>query len=290
VERVDAVSDAETDRLISEYLERYHVAIELKPGGARHASLRDAARIELGLHQFLRDGNFKGFTDTFQILHGLKQLPGVAVQRLMNDGYGFGAEGDWKTCALLRAMKVMAGGLPGGTSFMEDYTYHLHPSGEKVLGAHMLEICESIADGTPSLEIHPLAIGGKEDPVRLVFTAPAGPALNATLVDLGNRYRLLLNEVDVVAPDAPLTRLPVARAVWSCRPDFRTAATAWLLAGGAHHVGFSQALRTEHMDDFASMAGIEFLSIDARTDVRGFKQELRTGEVYYHLAQGLGRV
>jgi L-arabinose isomerase len=290
VERVDAVSDAETDRLISEYLERYHVATELKPGGARHASLRDAARIELGLRQFLHDGNFKGFTDTFQILHGLKQLPGVAVQRLMNDGYGFGAEGDWKTCALLRAMKVMAGGLPGGTSFMEDYTYHLHPSGEKVLGAHMLEICESIADGTPSLEIHPLAIGGKEDPVRLVFTAPAGPAINATLVDLGNRYRLLVNEVDVVAPDAPLTRLPVARAVWSCRPDFRTAATAWLLAGGAHHVGFSQALRTEHMDDFASMAGIEFLSIDARTDVRGFKQELRTGEVYYHLAQGLGRV
>jgi L-arabinose isomerase len=290
VERVDAVSDAETDRLISEYLERYHVAIELKPGGARHASLRDAARIELGLRRFLHDGNFKGFTDTFQILHGLKQLPGVAVQRLMNDGYGFGAEGDWKTCALLRAMKVMAGGLPGGTSFMEDYTYHLHPSGEKVLGAHMLEICESIADGTPSLEIHPLAIGGKEDPVRLVFTAPAGPAINATLVDLGNRYRLLVNEVDVVAPDAPLTRLPVARAVWSCRPDFRTAATAWLLAGGAHHVGFSQALRTEHMDDFASMAGIEFLSIDARTDVRGFKQELRTGEVYYHLAQGLGRV
>ena len=255
VERVDAASDAETDALISEYLDRYEVAAELRPGGERHDSLRDAARIELGLRGFLCDGGFKGFTDTFQILHGLKQLPGLAVQRLMNDGYGFGAEGDWKTCALLRAMKVMAEGLPGGTSFMEDYTYHLHPSGEKVLGAHMLEICESIAAEKPSLEIHPLSIGGKGDPVRLVFTARAGPAINVSLVDLGNRFRLLLNEVDVVPPDAPLERLPVARAVWSCKPDFRTAATAWILAGGAHHTGFSQALSAEHLEDFAAMAG-----------------------------------
>ncbi len=290
VERVDAASDAETDQLIAQYLERYRVAAELRPGGERHASLREAARIEVGLRGFLRDGGFKGFTDTFEMLHGLRQLPGIAVQRLMNDGYGFGAEGDWKTCALLRAMKVMADGMPGGTSFMEDYTYHLHPSGERVLGAHMLEICESIAGDTPSMEIHPLSIGGKEDPVRLVFTAPAGPAINAALVDLGNRFRLLVNEVDVVEPEAPLPRLPVARAVWSCKPDFKTAATAWILAGGAHHTGFSRALGAEHLEDFAAMAGIEFLSIDDRTDVRGFRQELRTGEVYYHLAQGLGRV
>ncbi|HET8655092.1 MAG TPA: L-arabinose isomerase, partial [Longimicrobiaceae bacterium] len=223
VARIDGVGEAETDRLVSEYLESYRVAPELRQGGERHQSLRDAARIELGLRGFLREGGFKGFTDSFEILHGLKQLPGLAVQRLMNEGYGFGAEGDWKTCALLRAMKVMADGLPGGTSFMEDYTYDLHPSGQKVLGAHMLEICESIAGDTPSLEIHPLGIGGKEDPVRLVFTAPAGPAINASIVDLGNRFRLLVNEVDVVTPDEDLPRLPVARALWTCRPDFRTA-------------------------------------------------------------------
>jgi L-arabinose isomerase len=290
VERVDAASDAEVDRLIAEYLDRYRVAPELRTGGARHASLRDAARIEIGLRGFLGDGGFKGFTDSFQILHGLEQLPGLAVQRLMNEGYGFGAEGDWKTCALVRAMKVMADGLPGGTSFMEDYTYHLQPSGERVLGAHMLEICESIAAETPSLEVHPLSIGGKGDPARLVFTAPAGPAINASLMDLGNRFRMLVTEIDVVAPGGELTRLPVARAVWSCRPDFRTAVTAWILAGGAHHTGFSQALGAEHLEGFAAMAGIEFLTIDERTELRAFKQELRTGEVYYHIAQGLGRV
>jgi L-arabinose isomerase len=187
-------------------------------------------------------------------------------------------------------MKVMADGLPGGTSFMEDYTYDLHPSGQKVLGAHMLEICESIAGDTPSLEIHPLGIGGKEDPVRLVFTAPAGPAINASIVDLGNRYRLLVNDVDVVSPDEDLPRLPVARALWTCRPDFRTAVSAWILAGGAHHTGFSQALTSEHLEDFATIAGIEFVPIDESTNLRDFKRDLRSDEVYYHLAQGLGRV
>ena len=290
VEKVDAVGDAETDRLVAEYEERYAVASELRKGGERHESLRYGARIELGLRAFLDGGGFKGFTDTFEILHGLRQLPGLPVQRLMADGYGFGGEGDWKTCALLRAMKVMADGLPGGTSFMEDYTYHLHPSGHKVLGAHMLEICESIAAGKPSLEIHPLGIGGKEDPVRLVFDTPPGPGLNASLVELGNRYRLLVNEVEVVAPDQPLPKLPVARAVWLPRPDFKTACAAWILAGGAHHTGFSQALTSEHLEDFADIAGIEFVSIDDRTDLRGFKQDLRSNEVYYHLAQGLGRV
>jgi L-arabinose isomerase len=290
VEKVNAIGDAEVNNLCAEYEDSYNVAEPLRKGGERHESLRDGARIELGLRAFLEEGGFKGFTDTFEDLHGLKQLPGLAVQRLMNDGYGFGGEGDWKTCALVRAMKVMADGMEGGTSFMEDYTYHLHPSGHKVLGAHMLEICPSIAAAKPSLQIHPLGIGGKEDPVRLVFDTPPGPAINASIVDLGNRFRLLVNEVDVVAPDEPLPNLPVARAVWECKPDFKTACASWILAGGAHHTGFSQALTAEHMEDFAEIAAIEFAPIDGDTTIRNFKQDLRTNEVYYHLAQGLGRV
>jgi L-arabinose isomerase len=290
VERIEAVSDEEVSRLAREYEEQYSVASELRKGGERHESLRYGARTELGLRAFLEEGNFKGFTDTFEDLHGMKQLPGLAVQRLMKDGYAFGGEGDWKTCALLRAMKVMADGLSGGTSFMEDYTYHLHPSGHKVLGSHMLEICESIAAGKPSLEIHPLGIGGKEDPVRLVFDTPPGPAINASLVDLGNRFRLIVNEVEVIAPDEPLPKLPVARAVWECKPDFKTACASWILAGGAHHTGFSQALTSEHLEDFAEIADIEFALIDDQTTVRNFKQDLRTNEVYYHLAQGLSRL
>jgi len=290
VERVDAASDAEVDRLCAEYEAAYNVAPELRKGGARHASLRDGARIELGLRDFLTAGGFAGFTTTFEILHGLKQLPGLAVQRLMAEGYGFGAEGDWKTCALLRAMKVIADGLPGGTSFMEDYTYHLSPEGHQVLGSHMLEICESIAAGKPSLEVHPLGIGGKEDPVRLVFDAPPGRALNASIIDLGNRFRLLVNEVDVVAPSKPLPKLPVARAVWECRPDFKTACAAWIYAGGAHHTGFSYSVTTEHLEDFAEIAGIELAVIDAETTLRGFRQQLRNDELYYHLAPGVGRI
>ncbi len=290
VKVVNEAGDAAITRLCDEYVQRYDVAKELRKGGARHESLREGARIELGLRAFLKDGGFKGFTTTFEDLHGLKQLPGLAVQRLMADGYGFGAEGDWKTCALLRAMKVMAADLRGGTSFMEDYTYHLHPDGHLVLGAHMLEICESIAADKPSLEIHPLSIGGKEDPVRLVFNAPPGPAINASMIDLGNRFRLLVNEVDVVKPPKPLPKLPVARAVWKCRPDFKTACAAWIQAGGAHHTGFSYAVTTEHMEDFAEIAGVELVVIDANTDLRSFKQQLRTNEIYYHLAPGLGRM
>jgi L-arabinose isomerase len=287
---VDGASDAEVTRLCAEYEERYVVAGELRKGAARHSSLRDGARIELGLRAFLSAGGFKGFTTTFEDLHGLKQLPGLAVQRLMAEGYGFGAEGDWKTCALVRAMKVMADGLDGGTSFMEDYTYHLGPDSQLVLGAHMLEVCESIADGKPSLEIHPLSIGGKEDPVRLVFNAPAGPAINASIVDLGNRFRLLVNEVDVVAPPRPLPKLPVARAIWKCRPDFKTACGSWIRAGGAHHTGFSYAVTTEHMEDFAEIAGVELVVIDGNTNGRDFRQRLRSDEIYYHLAHGLARL
>jgi L-arabinose isomerase len=283
---VDAVSNARIAKLCAEYEELYTVAADLRAGGARHESLRYGARLELGLRSFLKDGGFKGFTTTFEDLHGLRQLPGLAVQRLMADGYGFGAEGDWKTCALLRAMKVMADGLPGGTSFMEDYTYHLSPKGHQVLGAHMLEICPSIAAGKPSLEIHPLGIGGKEDPVRLVFDAPAGPALNASLIDLGNRFRLIVNHVDAVKTPA-LPKLPVARAVWECQPDFKTACAAWILAGGAHHTGYSYAVTGEHLEDFATIAGIELVAIGAGTKLSEFKKELRWNELYYHLAQGL---
>jgi L-arabinose isomerase len=279
---VNAAADADVDRLAAEYDESYEVTEALRPKGNRRESLRDAARIELGLRAFLDNGGFKAFTDTFQDLHGLKQLPGVAVQRLMADGYGFRAEGDWKTAALVRAMKVMGHGLPGGTSFMEDYTYHL-ANGAKVLGAHMLEICPSIAAERPSLEIHPLSIGGKADPVRLVFTAPAGPAVNASIMDLGNRFRLVVNEIDVVAPDEPLPRLPVARALWVPRPNLKVAGAAWIYAGGAHHTGLSQALTTEHLEDFASMAGIELLVIDKNTRLRDFQNELRWNDAAYLL-------
>ena len=287
---VNEVSDHSIDALCAEYEERYTVAPELRRGGGRHASLRDGARIELGLRNFLENGGYKGFTTTFEDLHGLKQLPGLAVQRLMAEGYGFGAEGDWKTCALLRAMKVMGEGLKGGTSFMEDYTYHLLPGQECVLGAHMLEVCETIAAGKPSLEIHPLGIGGKEDPVRLVFTAPAGPAINASLIDLGNRFRLIVNEVDTVVAPEPLPKLPVAHALWKCRPSLKTACAAWIYAGGAHHTGFSQAVTTEHLEDFAEIAGLEIVIIDGATELRDFKTQLRNNELYYHIAPGLGRL
>ena len=281
---VKGATEAGVTRLCAEYADRYSVARELRRGGARHGSLRDAARIELGLRAFLERGGFRGFTTTFEDLHGLRQLPGLAVQRLMAEGYGFGAEGDWKTCALLRMMKVIGAGLPGGTSFMEDYTYHLHPSGSLVLGAHMLEICESIAAGRPSLEIHPLGIGGRDDPVRLVFNAPAGPALNASLIDLGGRFRLIVNEVDVVKPPRPLPRLPVARAVWRCRPDFKTACGAWIRAGGAHHTAFSYAVTAEHLRDFAEIAGIELVLIDRDTRLAELEKELRWNEAYYSSA------
>jgi L-arabinose isomerase len=286
VEVINGVAQSAIDGLVAEYEKLYTVAANLKAGGAKRDNLLYAARIELGLRSFLEKGQFKGFTNTFEDLHGLKQLPGLAVQRLMADGYGFGGEGDWKTCALVRAMKVMADGLPGGTSFMEDYTYDLGPRRPLVLGAHMLEICESIAAGKPRLEVHPLGIGGKADPVRLVFAAPAGAAVNASIVDLGGRFRLIVNAVDVVRPPRPLPRLPVARAVWTCRPDFKTACGAWIRAGGAHHTGFSYAVTAEHLRDFAEIAGIEVLVIDERTNLIDFEREMRANEVYYHLAGG----
>jgi L-arabinose isomerase len=286
VQRTQQVPNAEVDKLTAEYDQSYTVAEPLRAGGSRRQSLRDAARIELGLRSFLEETGSHAFTDTFEDLHGLEQLPGIAVQRLMADGYGFGAEGDWKTAALVRAVKVMAAGLKGGSSFMEDYTYHLKGTGQ-VLGAHMLEICPSISDEKPSAEIHPLSIGGKADPVRLVFTAASGPALNASVVDVGNRFRLVVNRVDIVEPTHALPKLPVARGVWIPEPNLKIAATAWISAGGAHHTALSRALTTEHLQNFADMAGMECLLIERSTEIAGFLKELRWNDMYYHLANGL---
>jgi L-arabinose isomerase len=284
VQVVREVADDEVDRLVGEYEGQYDVVPSLREGGERRASLRDAARIEAGLRIFLDTGGFKAFTDTFEDLGDLRQLPGIAVQRLMADGYGFGGEGDWKTAALVRIAKVMGAGLPGGSSFMEDYTYDFSPASPSVLGAHMLEVCPSIAANRPSCEIHPLSIGGKEDPVRLVFTASPGRAVVAALLDLGDRFRLLANEVEVVSPDEPLPKLPVARAVWKPKPDLATAAETWLMAGGPHHTVLSLALGTEAFADLAELAGIELLVIGDETCSRQFAKELRWNQAYYRLA------
>jgi L-arabinose isomerase len=283
VAEIDQTSDTDVEKLVKEYDQKYKLAEPLKKGQPRHQSLKDAAKIELGLQAFLERGNFKGFTDTFEDLHGMTQLPGIAAQRLMGMGYGFAAEGDWKTAALVRAMKVMGEGLQGGTSFMEDYTYHFDPDNSLVLGAHMLEICESIADGKPSCEIHPLGIGGKEDPVRLVFNSAAGPAVNASLVDRGNRFRLLVNEVLAVKPFQELPKLPVARVLWKPYPSMKTGCAAWILAGGAHHTSYSQNITASQLQDFAEMAGIEFVLIGKNTDIYQFKNELRWNDVYYQI-------
>ena len=285
VEQVNAISEKTINPLCADYEKLYTVVPVLKKGGNRHEELRYSARLELGLSAFLETIGAKGFTDTFEDLHGLRQLPGMATQRLMAAGYGFGGEGDWKTAALVRAMKVMGDGLPGGTSFMEDYTYHLSPKGHQVLGAHMLEICPTIASGKPKVEIHPLGIGGKEDPVRFVFDAPAGEALNASLVHLGNRFRLLINEVKAIKVPA-MPNLPVARAVWECKPDFKTACASWIYAGGAHHTGYSYSVTSEMLEDFATIAGIETVLINADTRLPQLKQDLRNNEVFYYLENG----
>ena len=284
---VNEIKDKEIDILVKEYADVYQISAEGKAGGALHQNVRYQARIELGLRKFLENGGFKGFTTTFEDLHGLIQLPGLAVQRLMNDGYGFGAEGDWKHAIMVRAMKVMGTGLKGGTSFMEDYTYHLDPDGMRVLGAHMLEICPSISDGKVKLEVHPLGIGGKADPARLVFNISSGPAINTTLIDMGNRFRIIVNNIDCVSPNTDLPKLPVARALWVPQPNLKIGAAAWIYAGGAHHTSFSQSVTAEYIEDFAEMAGIEYLLIDKNTSISEFKNVLRWNEIYYMLANGL---
>jgi L-arabinose isomerase len=281
VKIVNAVADQDIDKLVKEYFDLYNVAEAGKPGGDFYQNVRYQARLEIAMKEFLVSGGFGAFTTTFEDLHGLAQLPGLASQRLMAAGYGFGAEGDWKHSALVRAVKVMGAGLPGGCSFMEDYTYHLNPGGMKVLGAHMLEICPSIGTGKSKLEVHPLGIGGKDDPARLVFNVPEGPAINASLIDMGNRFRIIVNSVDCVKPDADMPKLPVARALWVPQPDLKTGAAAWILAGGAHHTAFSQAVNAQYLEDFAEMAGVEYIHIGKNTTVSEMKKELRWNSVYY---------
>lgn len=286
VKAIKEVPEPDVAELVEEYISTYDVNKAGLPGGEYHPNVRVQARYELGMKTFLERGKFTAFTTTFEDLHGLEQLPGLAVQRLMAQGYGFGAEGDWKHAALVRALKVMGQGLPGGTSFMEDYTYHLDPSGMKVLGAHMLEICPTISTRKPRLEVHPLGIGGKADPARLVFGVPDGPGINASIIDLGNRFRMIVNPVDVVSPDGEFPKLPVARAMWKPKPNLQVGAAAWILAGGAHHTAFSMSLHKEYLEDFAEIADIEYLLIDENTTITDIKKELRWNEVYYMLAGG----
>ncbi|CAN5267998.1 L-arabinose isomerase [soil metagenome] len=286
-EAVDAATEAAVDALVAEYLDTYDVVPELLVGGERHQSLRDGAAIELGLRSVLEEGGFSAFTTSFEDLGTLKQLPGLAVQRLMADGYGFGAEGDWKTAVLVRVASVMGAGLPGGASLMEDYTYHLTPGEEKILGAHMLEVSPSLSTQRASLEIHPLGIGGKDDPVRLVFTADSGPAVVVAMSDMRDRFRLVANVVENVPLDAPMPNLPVGRAVWRPAPDFATSAAAWLTAGAAHHTVMTTAVGVDVFRDFAEMAGTELLVIDEQTTLREFEREVRWNAAYYRLAQGL---
>ncbi|WP_129337596.1 L-arabinose isomerase [Cellulomonas endophytica] len=287
VAAVEAVEDAAVDALVAEYEDLYDVADELRAGGARHESLRYAARQEIALEGFLTQVGAKAFTTTFEDLGDLRQLPGLAVQRLMAKGYGFGAEGDWKTAVLVRAAKVMGAGLPGGASLMEDYTYDLTPGAELILGAHMLEVCPSLTTAKPRVEIHPLGIGGKEDPVRMVFNADAGTGVVVALSDMRDRFRLTANVVDVVVPPADLPHLPVARAVWQPRPDFSTSAECWLTAGGAHHTAMSTAVGIEAWEMFADMSGVELLVIDEATTRRGFRDAVRWNSVYHRIAQAL---
>jgi L-arabinose isomerase len=284
---VRAVPDNRVNDLVDDYESLYDVVPSLKAGGADRESMLEAARIEIALRGFMVEGGYGAITDTFENLDGLKQLPGIAAQRLMADGYGFGAEGDWKTAVMTRLVKVMAKGLPGGTSFMEDYTYHLDPTDQKILGAHMLEVCPTIADKKPSCEIHPLGIGGKSDPVRLVFDAGTGPAIVLALMDMGDRFRILANEIELVPPNKPMGKLPVGRAVWKPQPNLSTSAECWLTAGGSHHTVLSRAVDAQVIADFAEMAGVEFLLIGEDTTVSGFKKELRWNQAYYRLAQPL---
>ena len=281
VQVIDSIPDQAVQDLLGEYQQSYEMDASLLEGGAKRDSVYQAAKIELGLRTFLEKGNFKGFTDTFEDLHGMIQLPGIAAQRLMASGYGFAGEGDWKTVALVRACKVMGSGLQGANSFMEDYTYHFNPENPMVLGSHMLEVDASLAKGKATLEVHPLGIGGKSDPARLVFNVAGGPALNASLIDMGNRFRLLVNEVQAVEAEHELPKLPVARVLWKPLPDMKTGCAAWIYAGGAHHTAYSQNLTAAHLQDFANIAGLEYINIGAETKLDQFRNELHWNEMYY---------
>ncbi|MGO4693190.1 L-arabinose isomerase [Paenibacillus sp. FSL K6-3182] len=281
VARMNEVSDSEVKQLLEEYNEQYDISSETRGNAASWASIGEQARIELGLKAFLQEGGFSAFTTSFEDLHGMKQLPGLAVQRLMEQGYGFGGEGDWKTSALTRMMKLIANNK--GTSFMEDYTYHLEEGNELVLGSHMLEVCPTIADSRPKIEVHPLGIGGKADPARIVFDGRSGAALNASLIDLGNRFRLIINQVDAVKPTHEMPKLPVARVLWKPEPSLRDAAESWIYAGGAHHTVFSYVVTTEQLVDWADQVGIETVVIDKHSTVRSVRNELRWNDLSYRI-------
>lgn len=287
VAAVDAVDEADVDALVALYEERYDVAEELRAGAERHDSLRYAARQEIALRFFLEERGASAFTTNFEDLGGLKQLPGLAVQRLMAEGYGFGAEGDWKTALLVRVAKVMGEGLPGGASLMEDYTYNLVPGQEMILGAHMLEICPSLTAAKVRIEIHPLGIGDREDPVRMVFNADAGPGMVVALADMRDRFRLTANVVKVVEPPHDMPKLPVARAMWVPEPSMETSIESWLTAGGAHHTAMTTQVAVAEWETFASIAGMELVVIDKDTTTRSFADRLRWNQVYYRLAEGL---
>lgn len=275
VKLVNEVTSAEVNELISEYQNSFEVKSE------NLENIKEQAKYEIALKKFMEKGNFGAFTTTFEDLHGLKQLPGLASQRLMQAGYGFGPEGDWKTAALVRIFKLMSIGLKGGTSLMEDYTYHLEKGREAILGSHMLEICPSIADGKPKLEVHPLGIGGKEDPARLVFDGKEGKAICVTLIDMGDRFRMIVNEVEAIKPYYDMPKLPVARVMWKPLPDFKTATESWIYAGGAHHTAMTYDLTAEHLRDFAEMMDIELIVIDKDTKIETLKKELQYNDIIW---------
>jgi L-arabinose isomerase len=280
INNIKATKNVRINQLVEEYETLYDLSDQLQANGSKRMNLIESAKIELGLRSFLKEGGFTAFTDTFENLHGLSQVPGIAIQRLMSDGYGFGAEGDWKTAALVRAMKVMSDGMDGGNSFMEDYTYHFQSNGSQVLGAHMLEVCPTITHEKPRCEVHPLSIGGKEDPVRLVFNGTQGRGLNASMIDLGDRFRLIVNTIEAVNPKK-LPKLPVARVLWHPQPNLKLAAEAWILAGGAHHICYSQSVTPNHLRDFAEMLDIEYILIDSDSKIEDIKNELKWNSVYY---------
>ncbi|SHE51676.1 L-arabinose isomerase [Mariniphaga anaerophila] len=284
---VEKVTNEEVDALYKEYEASYQVADNCKPGAEFHENVRVQARYEIAMKRFMEEGGFGAFTTNFENLTGLAQLPGLASQRLMAAGYGFGAEGDWKQAALLRIVKAMSVGLKGGSSFMEDYTYHLEPGNEAVLGAHMLEICPSIAAKKPRLEVQPLGIGGKDAPARLIFDSETGDAMNVTIIDMGSRFRIIVNTLDVIEPLAEMPKLPVASAYWKTHPNLADGAASWIYAGGTHHSAFTLALSPDYIETFAELADVEYILIDKDTKVPELKKELRWNDLYYHLAKGL---
>jgi len=282
----DKVTDSEIAEMVKQYESEYDFAPNVQVGGKDRSQVYEAARIEIALRRFLKDKGAKAFTTNFDELHGLNQLPGLAAQRLMAEGYGFGAEGDWKTAALLRSMWFMGQGLEGGCSFLEDYTYHFDGERSAILQAHMLEVSPLISAGKPQMNVFPLGIGGKADPARLIFTAKPGQGIAATIVDMGNRFRMIVNQVDLIEPK-PLPKLPVACALWIPQPSLEVGAAAWILAGGTHHTSFSSALTMEYLDDYAEIAGIEKVAIDNNTTIPEFKKELHLNEIYYLLNKAL---